>query len=197
MGFLTGCKTNRLSYWMGRVRFMEKRMKVFAFGITVLFLFVLLSGCDAKPGMTAATFTPAPVPTQTGDFEDLLDQAAGQVPFTLLVPDESKLPFEIEPTGVEIVPGLKTQPFVVSQSYRAQGNVIRITQTSQIGQMPAKAIRETPVRGVVGYWVILSAGDRLLYLEENNSSLTIGGNLTDEDILILADVLVPREAGTK
>ncbi len=68
--------------------------------------------------------------------------------------------------------------------------------------MPAKAVEEVLVRGAVGCWVVLSAGDRLLYWEENDSSLTIGGNpsaspgqaLTDEEMLILAEALVPHGA---
>lgn len=180
-------------------------MKICTLSITAVLVLGLLSACTVNPGMMAATSTPKPLPTQTENYGDLLDQAAGQAPFTLLVPDESKLPFEIDPIGLEILPGLKTQPFVVSQSYRVRESVIRITQTSQTGQIPAKAIGEAPVRGVVGYWVVLNAGERVLYWEENGSSLTIGGDLStssgqalkDEDILILAEALVPRQAGTQ
>jgi hypothetical protein len=174
----------------------EKRMKNLVLGSVVFLLFALLSGCNVGPVETTARVTPEPDPTQVENYENLLDEAAGQAPFTLLVPEQSRLPFDIEPTGLEITPRLKTQPFVVSQSYQARGRVLRITQTSQSGQRPAKAVGETPVRGVVGYWVVLNTGERVLYWDEYGSSLTIGGNLADEDLLGLAEALVPYEADT-
>lgn len=149
-----------------------------------------------------ATPAPTALPTPIWDFYELLSQAAAQAPFTPLVPDEAKLPFAIENTGLDFIPGSNTQPFVVVQSYRVQGRPVRITQTSQTGQVPAKAVGETSVRGVVGYWVVLNVGERVLYWEENNTSLTIGKNLStgsgealaDEEILKLAESLVPYEA---
>jgi|GEM_PF-670931 len=172
----------------------EKRMKTFVLRSAVFLLFALLSGCNVGSVETTVGVTPEPDPTQVEYYENLLDEAAGQAPFTLLLPDQSRLPFGIEPTGLEITPRLKTQPFVVSQSYRNQGSVLRITQTSQTGQRPAKAVGETHVRGVVGYWVVLNVGERVLYWEEYGSSLTVGGNLVDEDLLELAEALVPYEA---
>ena len=163
----------------------------------LLFLSALLSGCNANSGMMAATFTPAPVPSSAENLGELLDQAAGQVPFALLIPDESKLPFGIKLVGLEFVPGMKTQPFVIMQSYRVQGSVVVITQTSEVGQIPAKAIGQTPLRGLVGYWVVLSAGDRLLYWEENGCSMTINGKLTDKETLFLAEALVPYHSSAK
>jgi hypothetical protein len=147
--------------------------------------------------ITTPTWTPTPLSTPIWGFYDLLNRAAIQAPFTLLVPDEAKLPFAIEHIGLDFIPGVKTQPFVVTQSYRVRGSLVRITQTSQPGQIPAKAVGQTTVRGVVGYWVVLNIGERLLYWEENNSSLTISGDLADADILILAGSLAPREADTQ
>jgi hypothetical protein len=146
--------------------------------------------------MTPVTSAPEPISTQDGDFEAQLDQAASEAPFMLLVPDETKLPFEIEPVGLEIIPSSNTQPFVISGTYRVQGEGIRITQSSQIGQIPAKAVKEPPVRGVVGYWVVLNTADRILYWEEFDSALTIGGDLADEDILTLAEGLARHVVDT-
>lgn len=177
-------------------RLREKQMKNLVLGSVVFLLFALLSGCNVGPVETTARMAPESVPPGVENYENHLDGAAGQAPFTLLAPDQARLPFDIEPIGLEITPRLKTQPFVVSQSYQAQGRALRITQTSQTGQRPAKAVGETPVRGVVGYWVVLNTGERVLYWEEYGSSLTIGGNLADEDLLALAEALVPYEADT-
>lgn len=163
----------------------------------LFFLSVLLFGCNANSETMTVTSTPVLAPSRDKNWEDLLDQATGQVPFTLLIPDESKLPFEIELVGLEFVPRMKTQPFVVVQSYRVQGSIVVITQTSEVGQVPAKPIGQIPLRGLVGYWVVLSAGDRLLYWEENGCSMTINGNLIDEKTLLLAEVLVPYNSPAK
>jgi hypothetical protein len=169
----------------------ELLMKTFTFRFTLLFLSILLSGCGVSLRSMIATPASTTLPTPTWGFYELLNQAATQAPFTLLVPDEAKLPFAIEHTGIDFIPGLKTQPFVVTQSYRVRGSLVRITQTSQSGQIPAKAVGEVLVRGVVGYWVVLNVGDRVLYWEENDTSLTVGAGLADEDLLKLAEVLVP------
>ncbi len=163
----------------------------------LLFLSALLSGCNGASGMVAEASMPVPVPSQAENLEELLGQVARQVPFRLLIPDKSKLPFGIKLVGLEFVPGMKTQPFVVMQSYRVQGSVVVITQTSEVGQIPAKPIGQTPLRGLVGSWVVLSAGDRLLYWEENGCSLTINGKLTDEETLLLADSLVSYYSSSK
>jgi hypothetical protein len=181
----------------------ELLLKTFIFRFTLLFLSILLSGCSVSLRSMIATPASTTLPTPTWDFYELLNQAATQAPFTLLVPDEAKLPFAIEHTGLDFIPGLKTQPFVVTQSYLVRGSLVRITQTSQPGQIPAKAVEETTVRGVVGYWVVLNTGKQVLYWGENNTSLTIGGDPSagsgeapaDEDILILAESLVPYKAG--
>jgi hypothetical protein len=177
-------------------------MKSITFRFTLLFLSAMLSGCGVSLRSMIATPAPTALPTPIWDFYDLLNQAATQAPFTLLVPDEAQLPFTIEHAGLDFIPGSKTQPFVVTQSYRVRGSLARITQTSQTGQIPAKAVGETTVRGVVGYWVVLNVGERMLYWEENNSSLTISGDpsassmeiLADEEIMKLAESLAPYEA---
>lgn len=168
-------------------------MKRFSFSFIIFLASATLSACIASPEMPLATPTQGATPNRYQQFEENLSHVADQAPFTLLVPARSQLPFDIEPIGVDVTPVGKTQPFVVVQSYRGLGGVIRITQTSQVGQIPAQSDATAPVRGVLGYWVELDIGGRVLYWEENDTSMTIGGGLTRDDVLILAEALTPHD----
>jgi outer membrane lipopolysaccharide assembly protein LptE/RlpB len=88
-------------------------MKTFTFRFILLVLTTLLSGCGVSLRSMIATPAPTTLPTPIWDFYELLNQAATQAPFTLLIPDEAKLPFAIEHTGLDFIPGSKIQPFVV------------------------------------------------------------------------------------
>jgi hypothetical protein len=150
---------------------------------------LLSAACSA--GRSPAKPVPGGPPTEPAD---LLTQAAEQARFTLLVPNQANLPFDTEPAGVEILSQAGTGPFIVQQTYQAGANQIHITQSSLLtGRPPLKATAEVAVRGGTGYWLVLNTGERILYWEEPDSSLTLGGDLAQEDLLALAEALTPYE----
>ena len=168
----------------------KKAMKYLTFSLPAVLVLALLSACNAIPEMAATTSTPEPLSTPIKDIQDYLDQAAERAPFTLLVLDETQLPGNSGLRQLQVPPAEDDRPYVVVQGYRVPGGEIRITQSSLVtGQAPLKAVDEVAVRGKVGYWLVLNTGERALYWEEDDSSVTVSGGLEDENILMWAEAL--------
>jgi hypothetical protein len=122
-----------------------------------------------------------------------ISQAAAQVSFPILTIDAQNAPFPLEWQSARIYPDMDTP--VVLQTFLRDGAEIRLQQRSLNGQALAlPQVENVPVtvRGVQGYLVGRFLLHTLIW-EEQGVDIALSGELSQEEILALAEALTPAQ----